>query len=142
MAAAMLVMVSLAVRGEVVAICGTSEGRSYYPQSALVPEKDSGWVDDRVSKGSFQLVRSGETYDIIFTDATGGTLSSKGDGGHIAASKDDSGNLLVTVFYPGVSFETWVFWFAANGEKTVTYTQAKYGATIPKHSLLKATCKW
>lgn len=137
-----LLVVSIAARAEVVAVCGASEGRSYFPPSTLVSAKDGGWQEDRISEGSFQLVRSGENYDIIFTDATGGTLSSKGDGGHVATGFDTSGNLLVTVLYPGVSIETYVFWFALKGERVATYSQAKYGATIPKHSLMKATCQW
>jgi hypothetical protein len=99
-------------------------------------------VDDGVSNGSFQLIRSGNDYDIIFTDASGGTVSSRADGGTVSATPEPDGNLLVFVFYPGKTLETYVFWFGVKGERTVTYSQAKYGATIEKHSLMKASCQW
>jgi hypothetical protein len=120
-----------------------SDGLAYFPPSRLVPREKSGWLDDRISKGSFQLVQSGDDYDIIFTDASGGTLSSKGDGGRVSATYDESGNLLVLILYAGKTFESYVFWFAVKSERTVTYSQAQYGAAIVlKRSLMAATCTW
>jgi len=93
-------------------------------------------------QGSFQLVRSGEEFDIFSTDATGGTFSARGDGGSVSGSFDDSGNLLLFVVYPGKVLETYVFWFGVKTERSVTYSQAKHGARIAKHSLMKAACTW
>ena len=87
-------------------------------------------------------MRSGEEFDIFFTDASGGTLSTKGDGGVISGSFDNSGNLLLLVIYPGKVFETYIFWFGIQSERSVTYSQAKHGARISKHSLMKAECAW
>jgi hypothetical protein len=127
---------------EVLATCGASHGHAYYVRGPFVEAKDSGWTEDKISKGTLQLIRSGDDYDVIFTDSTGGTLSAKGDGASTAGSFDDRGNLLLIVMYPGKSVETYVFWFAVKTEKTLTFSQAKYGAPIAKHSLLQATCEW
>jgi hypothetical protein len=127
---------------EILATCGASQGYAYYPPGAYVGDADAGWQEDAISKGSFQLVRSGEEFDIFFTDASGGTLSTRGDGGVIHGTFDSSGNLLVHVIYPGKVFETYIFWFAVKGEGSVTYSQAKHGARIWKHSLMKAACTW
>lgn len=137
-----LILAPMLARAEIVATCGASAGHAYYPPSALVPKDKSGWLEDSISKGSFQLIRNGADYDIVFTDASGGTVSSKGDGGSIAAVTDKNGNLLVNVYYPEKVLETYIFWFAVKSEKAVTFSQAKFGATIPKHSLMKSICKW
>jgi hypothetical protein len=137
-----LFLVPLVLRAEVLATCGASDGYAYFPPGPLVPKDESGWTPDGISKGSFQLIRSGDDYDIIFTDTTGGTLSAKADGGLITTTASEHGNLLVIVLYPSKTLETYVFWFSVKAEKTVTYSQAKYGATIPKHSLMRASCKW
>jgi hypothetical protein len=138
----MLIATSPAASADVLAVCGASEGHSYYLPGGLVSKEDSGWATDGIKAGSFQLIRSGTDYDIIFTDASGGTLSARADGGHVIATPDASGNLLVLIAYPGKTLESYVFWFAIASEQTVTYSQAKYGTRLPKHSLLKASCKW
>lgn len=138
--AILLLSIAASAQADVLASCGASDGHGYYPHSAVVGQQDSGWRRAGISKGSFQLISSGDDYDIIFTDATGGTLSARADGGHVSATRDSRGNILVIVLYPGMTIETYVFWFGTK-EHTVTYSQAKYGATIPKHSLMRAACE-
>jgi hypothetical protein len=137
----MSLLITATAQADVLATCGASEGHGYYPHSRVVSKEDSGWQRDGISKGSYQLIRSGEDYDIIFTDATGGTVSSRADGGHVTAVKDGTGNLLVLVIYPGKTVESYIFWFGTH-ERTMTYSQARYGATIPKQSLMRASCEW
>lgn len=124
---------------EIVATCGASEGYGYYPPGAVVKEKDAGWTQDAISKGSFQLIRSGDSWDIIFTDASGGTLSAKGDGGEVLGLPTPAGDVVVHVVYER-NVETYIFWLSLK-EPLVTFSQAKFATTIPKHSLLKAACK-
>lgn len=127
---------------EVLAVCGSSEGHAYYAAVPETPAKAAGWQADRITAGSFQLIRSGTDYDIIATDSTGGTFSAKADGGVITASRDAKGNLLVVVIYPGKVLETYIFWFGSKSERVVTYSQAKHASTFPKHSLMRSTCEW
>lgn len=126
--------------GEILAICGASKGHGYYLPGAIVSGSNAGWQEDAISKGSFQLIRSGPEYDIIFTDATGGTLSAKGDGGEIVGYENESGSIVVTIFYP-LSVETYVFWFGAAGPLIATFSQAKHAAPIAKHALFQARCQ-
>lgn len=137
-----LAVVAFTANAEIVATCGASEGRSYYIPGGLVTAKDAGWADEKISKGSFQLLRSGDEYDIVFTDSTGGTLSSKGDGATTTGFYDQAGNLVVIVMYPESLIETWVFWLSVKTERVATYSQARHHAPIRKHSLLRATCDW
>jgi hypothetical protein len=139
--AALLLALTAPSVADVLATCGASDGYGYYPETAVVSKKDSGWQRDGISKGSFQLIMSGDDYDIVFTDASGGTLSARADGGHVSATTESGGNLLVLVLYPGKTLESYVFWFGTK-EKRVTYSQAKYGAKIAKHSLMEASCDW
>ena len=124
---------------EVVATCGASEGWSYYIPGPLVPEKESGWFKDGISKGSFQLIRSGDDFDIIFTDAFDRTISARADGADVVGFPNAKGDYIVSVMY-GVTFETYIFWLSQKAP-TVSYSQAKFGADLQKHSLLVAPCR-
>src|SRR5687768_9923772 len=79
-----LVIAAVDVSADVVATCGASEGWGYYVPGGSNPDQNPEWVKDAISKGSFQLIRSGDDFDIVFTDSTGGTVSTKGDGGTTA----------------------------------------------------------
>lgn len=135
-----LAFVSTNVQAEILAVCGASKGYAYYLPSALVPDKDAGWTEDAISGGSFQLIRSGDNYDIVFTDATGRTLSTKGDGGEILGMENGKGDLIVTVLYPHV-IETYAFWFSSSGPLIATFSQVKHETPIAKHAVFKASCR-
>lgn len=124
---------------EIVATCGASKGHAYYIPGPLVPPSDAGWQTDGISKGSFQLIRSGDDWDIVFTDASGGTLSAKGDGGEVLGVVTEAGDILVQIFYR-VTIETYVFWLSKS-KPEVSYSQAKFAAGIRKHSLMVAPCR-
>lgn len=126
---------------DIVATCGASKGHGYFPPSVLVPKDEAGWQEEAISSGSFQLIRSGDEYDIVYTDATGRTLSSKADGAKVTAFTDAAGNLVVITVYEDL-IETWVFWLSIKSERIVTFAQAKHSTLIPKHTLMKADCSW
>lgn len=125
---------------DVVATCGESKGHAYYLQGPIVPASKAGWTEDGVSGGSFQLIRSGDDWDIVFTDVSGGTVSSKGDGGTTAGEVTADGDIVVFISYPKGVFETWVFWLS-NKNPTASYSQAKFSTGIRKHSLMVAPCR-
>lgn len=131
--------ISATAAGDVVATCGASKGHGYFIPKGLVPPSESGWSEEAISKGSFQLIRSGEDWDIIFTDSTGGTLSSRGDGGNISAIVTGDGDVTVQIVYER-SVEIYVFWLSLK-DPIVTFSQAKFAALVPKHSLMVAKCK-
>jgi hypothetical protein len=134
-----LMALGFAARAEIVAICGAAEGHYYYPLKPPIPEKNAGWGADKITNGNFQLIRSGSDWDIVFTDATGRTQSSRADGGRTVGLVNDDGDVVVTVFYAG-SFETWIFWLSMD-KPVVSWSQAKFGSFIPKHSLMVSPCK-
>ena len=136
---AILTFMCSAANAEVVATCGASKGHGYYIPKGTVTIEDSGWSEEGISKGRFQLIRSGKNWDVVFTDSTGGTLSSRGDGGSISAIETKDGDIIVQVLYP-INMETYVFWLSLKQPK-VTYSQAKFATPIPKHSLMVANCK-
>jgi len=135
-----LLCVPTILQAEILAVCGASEGHAFYIPGPLVPEKEAGWLEDKISGGTFQLIRSGDDYDIIFTDATGGTLSAKGDGGEIIAFKSSRGDLIVTILYP-LAIETYAFWFSSSGPLIATFSQVKHSTPIAKHAVFKADCQ-
>lgn len=69
-----------AARAEIITRCGASKGYSYFFKGALVPKDKSGWQEDSISGGDILLVKNGKDYDIIYTDALGGTKSARADG--------------------------------------------------------------
>lgn len=133
-----IVLASATADAETLATCGASKGHGYFVPKGAVTKEDFGWVEDGISAGSFQLIRAGDDFDIIYTDARG-TVSSKGDGGSIAGFITDAGDVVVQVIYE-VSFETYIFWLSLK-EPVVSFSQAKFAATIPKHSLMVAKCR-
>mgnify|MGYP003987914261 CR=1 FL=1 len=82
-----------------VAHCGGSFGYAYHIQGGLVTEKESGWGEDSISKGQLLLIKGGKDFDIIHTDATGGTRSSKGDGGKVITIGGDANSIMLVVIY-------------------------------------------
>jgi hypothetical protein len=125
------------VSADVVASCGASEGWGYFVPSGLVPKEESGWEKDRISKGSFQLVRRLEEWDIVYTD-TIGTTSARATGGQVFGFATKDGDIVVNVLYPH-SFETYVFWLSLP-EPVASYSQAKHGTAIRKHAVMVAKC--
>jgi hypothetical protein len=130
---------SSASNAEVIATCGASDGWAYYVPGGISPVKKAEWTKDGISKGSFQLIRSGEDFDVIFSDASGGTLSAKADGATVIGAATPGGDYIVHVLY-AIAAETYVFWMS-DKPPTVSFSQAKFAAHIPKHSLMVAACR-
>lgn len=126
---------------EVIATCGPSEGHAYYPITAP-NQKDSGWRKEALPEGFFQLIRTGEEYDVLVSDDKGELQSARAKGGQVSLTGDDSGHLVVLVFYEGKALDTYVFWVPVAGKATVTYSQSRFGEAVAKQSLLRASCKW
>ena len=122
-----------------IAHCGGSSGYAYYIQGGLVTEKKSGWGEDGISKGQILLIQDGKEFDIIHTDASGGTRSSKGDGGKVIAVGRDANSIMLIVIYPGKTVESYLFrQHGKSGE--VVWTQMKLDDLISKAQTFKADC--
>ena len=62
-----------------IAICGASDGYSYFPMAGLLaqtsPDNADKWHADAVSPGRFTLSTGvGDKLDLFFTDAFGGSI--------------------------------------------------------------------
>jgi len=126
---------------QVVTRCGASQGHEYFFPGSFVTAKDAAWQIGKISSGQTILMKTGTTYDIVYSDAFGRTLSSKEDGAEIVVISDDPGKLTLVLNYAGRSVETWMFRLDAKGKGEVTFSQARYNGPIAsKHSLFRAAC--
>jgi hypothetical protein len=90
--AAIALMLSVLVTGAAVskdiAICGESEGYSYFPDAgllALSSPKDTGkWIADAISPGRLTLSTGlGHKLDLLYTDASGVVASATSNGAQV-----------------------------------------------------------
>ena len=127
----------------VVTRCTSPSGHGWYPQQPLVDKSKAGWQADKITDGSYLLLRKDDgSFDIIFTDATKRTISSRDDGAQMVTLRDGGGKIVVLVNYPDMNIETWYFRLNDAGSGEVTVSQARYGdrAFVTKHSLMRAEC--
>lgn len=121
--------------------CGGSQGYTYFVEGGLVSSVDAGWQKDAIKKGAYTLTKEGESYDLIFSDAMGRTVSSRRDGGNVVPISLSERSLVFSIDYPGKLFETWIFDMTATGTGVVTFHQARYGNfPIRKHAVMRAPC--
>lgn len=122
--------------------CDGLSGQAYYVEGGLVPKARAGWRRDEISNGSFLLLSDEKGYDIIFTDATGRTVSSRDDGGQVLPASIVGGRVVLIVNYANVLMETWVFDLDESGRGAMTLHQARYGdVPVRKHSVMRGACK-
>ena len=126
----------------VITNCIGPEGYSYFAEGGLVSTTEAGWTEGAVSKGSFILTKDGDEYDIIFTDATSRTISSRDDGGRVVALRDAPGTLVLLVAYP-INVEVWTFKIDGNGNGYVMQSLNRFDPPSPiaqRYSLMRARC--
>ncbi len=138
-AAALSVLAAPGASAEVLAICRASKGWAYYVPGGASPIKSPEWTEDSIDSGGFQLIRSDDDYDLVFTDATQRTMSAKADGASTIGTVTEAGDVMLMVLYPKL-VETYVFWLSLP-EPVVSFSQAKFASLIPKHSLMVAPCR-
>lgn len=134
-ASAAFVAVSSPTLAQVVASCGASSGYSYNLPGPITPAEQAGWTADTISKGGVQLMKDGESFDIIYTDALGGR-SAKADGGTVVGYAAAAG-FLVIVAYPSV-IETYQFNFDSN---QMLWTQNKAHPLSRKLAAFVSNCE-
>lgn len=126
-------------QAEVVATCGESQGQVYFPPNSH--GKDfNGWHNDGFSGGSFQLIRSGTAYDVVFSDAVGNANSIKADSVGLQSWHDADGNVFVVARYPE-RVETFVFWLSRSKSPVASFSIARAGDLLDKHGLYVAPCR-
>lgn len=139
----LFVVAALPAHANIITKCGASEGFSYFFKTPLTGDK-YGWQKDGISKGQIQLFQSGKDYDIMYTDADGGTTSYRADGFTvIAIPQADDGFITLLLLHPTTGvFEHYLFQLDKQGNGTVIWGSVKGGNVIfPKSSLFQADCR-
>jgi hypothetical protein len=131
---------SCSYAGEI-ASCQSPAGRAYYFNLGIVPDAKSGWENDKISNGSFTLVKSGQELDILFVDVTKKVQSSKANGALVKLLRIGDSNFTVLVYYENDTIELYTFARENNGRQTMHLMQSKGGdALVQKSSVLIARC--
>lgn len=127
---------------EVVARCGPLDGFAYFFPGPNMAANETGWQRDRISNGSFMLVRDrAGQFDIIFTDASRRTLSATSDGARIIALREGPDTFIVLSVYTGL-VEVYMFKLDPRGGGSMTLSQTRHGSPVPviKAGVMVAPC--
>jgi len=138
-------LISFSAHASDIAICGASEGYSYYPKIGLgAADANAGeWSEDRISNGRFTAtLAEDKSFDIIVLDATGGVFSSRAVGAVVELVGKTDETLTLLVIYPGKTIETYTFLRNADGQAEVMWTVNKFGTLIPKAASYQAACSF
>jgi len=130
--------------GETIAICGASFGKSYYLDNPLLPKSSGGWRDDSINPGRLQLIRDGASnFDVLYTDASGGTRSARGEGFdvHRLVTVEPYRYVLIGVHRTAATIEHWIFELDVYGRGVVVWGTIRGDPPLPKSSLMKAECR-
>ena len=105
----------------------------------MVPEGNAGWQEAAIPSGSFSLVTLEDgSADIIFSDQTGRTYSSRGDGGKVVVTYiTDEVIQAVSIYTETGVVETFTFMFS---RRLAMWTQSKAGTPIPLIAAYTASC--
>ena len=124
----------------VIAECGASEGYAYYFSGLLVSEEDAGWQRDKISTGSVSIVELDGDLDVIFSDATGRTKSSRANGAEVfpVGNNVDEEIISVMVLYVGRVIE--VYTYNAKAKKLIL-VQQKIDDLVNKASIMVSDCR-
>lgn len=106
---------------QVITVCGSSTGKSYY----LEPTKD-GWVDDGISGGTIKFLRlATDKYDIVMKSKFN-EFSAVGDGATVIRihGTDDNVSTFI-VIYPLHATEVYQLTLNASGRGTLIWSNLK-----------------
>jgi hypothetical protein len=124
-----------------VAVCGSSEGRAFYPSAALRANEPGEWVDDPISSGRITLsMTATEVFDVLIADATGAVFSAKQDGARVFRVGQNEEAISILVVYAEV-IETYTFLHSSGGPEVI-WTSNKHSTPILKAGAYRAKCTY
>jgi hypothetical protein len=113
------VLMTSAALSKDIAICGDSEGYSYFPNAGLLaqssPKNTGKWIADALSPSRFTLSSVGDKLDLLYTDASGVVASMTNDGAQVIQVGRTKEALAVIAVHPGTIVETFTFVQSRNG---------------------------
>jgi hypothetical protein len=133
----LLVMFSLNSHSKTIANCGGSTGKSYFVAGSVVPEEQAGMQDDKLSSGKIKLELIDDDFRLLTVDASGEIKTIEGEGGKQVFLPTGTGISILGI-YESV-FEHYLF---RPSEGIVTWSSARAGSIIDKHSLFTSKCEF
>lgn len=129
-----------------IAICGESDGYSYFPNAGLLaqtnPDEADKWRTDSVSPGRFTLSTGvGDELDLFYTDASGAVSSASSNGAQVIMVGRTKEALALIVVYPGKTVDSFTFVQSQKGAQAI-WSSNRYGAPILKISAFHAPCSF
>lgn len=134
-----LLLVPFSTKAETIFACGPSQGYGVY-WSELQPEKDFVFGEDKISQGSFSLVKTEDEYDIVYSDASNKTNSARAEGAQVVVSQAGTNFIMVTVIYPEQTVETYHF-FKFKDSYHAVYSTNRHHAAVSSGRIMKAECE-
>jgi len=118
------------------------QGKAYFPYMGLVQKNDSGWQNDSIKNGVFEVAIGNGKLDIRFVDAAKRIKSSLADGGQVTILNKGENEISVLVHYPNTSIEVYTLYIDRDGNKRFILTQMRGGKNtmLTKASILTGSC--
>ena len=132
-----LAILSINSHSKTIANCGGSIGKSYFVAGAVVPEEQAGMQDDELSSGKIKLELVDDSFRLLTVDASGEIKTIEGEGGKEIFLQTGTGISIIGI-YESV-FEHYLF---RPLEGIVTWSSARAGTLIDKHSLFISKCEF
>lgn len=120
---------------EVVAHCGASQGTGYFFHDERFNPTGPDWAEDGMSNGRIILVRDGDDWDILFSDAVG-SFGYRQDGATVLLVGNNGDFLTIGAFHPNY-VDTYTFDLSG---LEVVWTSHKTGTAIQKVAIYRADC--
>jgi hypothetical protein len=105
-----LLLSGLSAQASDIASCSDPSGKGYFPEVGLVGQKDSGWVDEKITGGITKVAKIAENeYDVLFVDTRKDIISARRDGGRVFLLNRGRSAFSLLVVYPGATAEVYTF---------------------------------
>jgi hypothetical protein len=137
-------LLSLSAYSQVVATCSEPKGYAHYHHTELVPKKNSGFHEDKISGGLTTLQRlSKDEYDVLLVDARRQPMSMRNDGGRVLLLRKGTNDVTFLVAFPGKTIELYTFYRENDGQARFDLISSKGGDGMPIHksSVMSGTCQ-
>jgi len=140
----MLVSVSAFAQEERIAKGKSPEGKTFFLYKGLVQKQDSGWQENGIGNGLFEVVINEGLLDVRFVDAAERIVSSRADGGVVQILNKGENEVSVLVYYPGNAIEVYTFYTDNDGKNKFTLTQVRGGPSVllPQSSIFSGDCDY
>lgn len=120
------------------------KGKTYFPYIGLLSKGDSGWKDNNITNGIFEVAVSNGNLDVRYVDASKRIMSSRADGGQVSILNKEDNEVSVLVYYPKNAIEVYTFYIDKDGKKAFILTQARGGENVPitQSSIYTGSCSF